>query len=70
MGNLLEVKDLSYCYGSHKVIENLSFEANSGEILALAGPNGSGKTTTMRLISNILQVQEGQIYINGINHPR
>ncbi|SDM18529.1 ABC-2 type transport system ATP-binding protein [Kandleria vitulina] len=70
MGNLLEVKDLSYCYGSHKVIENLSFEANSGEILALAGPNGSGKTTTMRLISNILQVQEGQIYINGINHEK
>lgn len=70
MKHLLEVSHLSYCYGSHQVVEDLTFHGDGGELIVLAGPNGSGKTTTIRLIVNLLKLQKGHITIEGVDHAQ
>lgn len=63
--NLIEIKKINYCYGSNKVLTNISFSVKKGEILAIIGPNGSGKTTLLNIIAGILTPQSGEILING-----
>ena len=48
---MIEVKNLTKFYGSHRAIADISFRAERGEILGLLGPNGAGKTTTMRILT-------------------
>ena len=57
MSKVIEVKKLNKSYGSTKVLDNLSFEVEKGEILGLLGPNGSGKTTTINSILSLLNYQ-------------
>ena len=49
------------------VVNNISFEVNSGEIVGLLGENGAGKTTTLRMISTMLKINDGEILVNNIN---
>lgn len=52
----LVVKNINFSYGNQKVLRNINFEINDGEIMAIIGPNGTGKTT---LLKNILMILKG-----------
>src|ERR1700744_1766948 len=51
--------------GGREVFSGLDFEASSGEVLAVTGPNGSGKTSLLRLIAGLLTIAEGSIDLEG-----
>ena len=62
---MLEVKDLKVSYGVIQAIKGVSFEVNQGEIIALIGANGAGKTTILQTISGLIPAKEGTITFNG-----
>ena len=59
------VDHISKSYGDFRAVKDLSFEIYAGEIFALLGPNGSGKTTTIRMILDILKPDTGSIRVLG-----
>lgn len=63
---VLEIKNIHKKYLSHSVLEGVGFSIPRGKIVGLLGPNGCGKTTILKLISGLLQLDEGEIRINGI----
>ena len=69
---LLEVNDIHTYYGNIHALKGVTFEVDSGEIIALIGSNGAGKTTTLRTISGLMQPREGDIVYDGheISHTR
>ena len=67
MTNYLEVKDLSKSFDSFR-LHNISFTLPKGYIMGLIGPNGSGKTTTIKLILNMLERSGGEIRIMGLDN--
>ena len=62
---LLEVKDLNVYYGMIHAIKNVSFEVNEGEVIALIGANGAGKTTILHTISALIVPRSGSIFLEG-----
>ena len=62
---LLEVKDLEVSYGLIKAIKGVSFEVNEGEIVALIGANGAGKTTIMHSVNGIIPKGAGSVIFDG-----
>jgi branched-chain amino acid transport system ATP-binding protein len=62
---LLEVNDLSRRFGGLKAVEGLSLRVGTGEIVGLLGPNGSGKTTALNLISGALPPDRGSVKLDG-----
>ncbi len=62
---LLEVKQIDGYYGDTKVLEDMSLEINQGEIVALMGRNGMGKSTTFKCIINLIDSKQGQIFFKG-----
>ena len=62
---LLEVKDLEVNYGLIKAVKGVSFEVNQGEIVALIGANGAGKTTIMHALNCIIPKSGGTVSFNG-----
>jgi len=62
---MLEVQNLFKEFDGIKAVDNLSFEIKKNSIIALVGPNGSGKTTVFNLISGFLRPDRGQIFFNG-----
>ncbi|MFA4662056.1 ABC transporter ATP-binding protein [Pyrococcus kukulkanii] len=58
--------DISFSYGSKRVLDGISFEAEKGKLLAIIGPNGSGKSTLLKCIAGILK-PEGKIIYDGID---
>jgi len=65
MSKLLEVENLAAGYGKKKIIRGVSFTLEAGEILAVVGPNGVGKSTLLRTVAGFLPAMEGQISIVG-----
>ena len=69
MKNILEIDKIEKYYGSRasitKAVDNISFEVQSGEFVAIMGASGSGKTTLLNLISTIDKVTAGHIYVAG-----
>ena len=61
----LTVNDLEVSYGLIRAIKGVSFEVNEGEIVALSGANGAGKTTIMHSLCNLLPKAAGQVFFNG-----
>lgn len=61
----IDVDRVSYSYGTRRALKNVSLEVKEGEVFALVGPNGGGKTTLFRLISTLVPMQTGQIRIRG-----
>lgn len=62
---IITVKNFSKSFGTKKVIDDLTFEVFEGEVFAFLGANGSGKTTTIRCLLNILQEDSGELLINN-----
>ncbi|WP_370678767.1 ABC transporter ATP-binding protein [Comamonas sp. GB3 AK4-5] len=65
MSPLLQVQGLGCRFGGLVAVDGLSFELCRGEILGLIGPNGSGKTTVMNLLSGALPVRTGRLWFDG-----
>ncbi|EPR26496.1 ATP-binding cassette domain-containing protein, partial [Geobacillus sp. WSUCF1] len=62
---LLEVKDLSGGYTAQNVLEDVTFAVDRGEMVALIGLNGAGKSTTIKHIIGLMEPRRGAISING-----
>ncbi len=65
--NLIEVRDLKYARGRRVIFEHLNLTIKRGEITALMGPSGTGKTTLLRLITRQIIPEQGAIYIDGVD---
>jgi multiple sugar transport system ATP-binding protein len=63
----VSIKDLSLNFGSVKVLEKLNLDINQGEFIVLLGPSGCGKSTLLNCIAGLLDVSDGQIFIDGKN---
>jgi ABC-2 type transport system ATP-binding protein len=61
----ISVERISKSYGDFQAVKDLSFDVYQGELFALLGPNGSGKTTTMRMVLDILKPDTGRITVLG-----
>ncbi len=64
---MLEIRGIDVAYGDVQVIWDVSFTVGKGEIVALIGANGAGKSTTLRTISGLLRPRTGDILFNGEN---
>ena len=62
-----EVKNLNAYYGESWIVQNVSFAVEEGEVVALLGRNGAGKTSTLKAIARAIEptIGEGEIYLNG-----
>ena len=67
---VLELKNVSKSFGKRKIIDNISLKVNSGEIFGFLGPNGSGKTTTIKMILRLIDSDEGEIKVNGFDNRK
>ncbi|HPF16546.1 MAG TPA: ABC transporter ATP-binding protein [Thermotogota bacterium] len=67
---MLQVERLKKFYGKHMGIERVDFNISKGEVYGLIGPNGSGKTTTIRIILGLLSADEGKVYMEGKELPQ
>ena len=67
---MIEVQKLVRDLGGTRILDELTFTANTGEITGFLGPNGAGKTTTMRVLSTLLKPTEGQVLIEGFDVER
>ena len=68
MGNvILKCTNLSKTYDFDNALNNVNLSIESGKIIGLLGPNGSGKTTFIKLLNGLLKPTEGEIFIDGKN---
>ena len=68
METIIEIKDLAFRYQKdqeHYDVNHISFHVKHGEWLSIVGHNGSGKSTTVRLIDGLLEAESGEIWIDG-----
>lgn len=67
MSPILEVKNISKAYEgkNQSAVKNINFSLSKGEILTLTGESGSGKTSLLKIISGLLEADEGKVYLNG-----
>ena len=66
--SILQCRNLSKKYGATEALRGIDLELEAGRIVGLLGPNGSGKTTFIKLANGLLKPTEGEILIDG-NHP-
>lgn len=67
---VLELKNVSKSFGKRKIIDNISLKVNLGEIFGFLGPNGSGKTTTIKMILRLIDSDDGEIKVNGLDNRK
>jgi branched-chain amino acid transport system ATP-binding protein len=67
MGHILEVKNLAVEYGAIRAVKGVSFNVDQGNIFAILGANGAGKSATLRTISGIVKPKSGEILFEGKN---
>ncbi|MFA5006062.1 MAG: ATP-binding cassette domain-containing protein [Candidatus Izemoplasmatales bacterium] len=66
MDKIIEVKGLVKNYGSVKAVRNIDFYVEAGKLFAFLGPNGAGKTTTINIICTLLDMDAGEILVDGL----
>jgi iron complex transport system ATP-binding protein len=64
---MLKIEGLTVFYGVRRVLQNVTLEVRSGEVLALIGPNGAGKSTLVRAASGVIPVKSGKVDADGDN---
>lgn len=64
---MLEIKDLEVYYGVIQAIKGVSFQVNEGEVIALIGANGAGKTTILQTITGMIPAKRGSILFDGVD---
>ena len=62
---MLEIRDLEVNYGAINAIKKISFDVNQGEVIALIGANGAGKTTILHTITGLLKAKSGSVMFEG-----
>ncbi len=70
---MIKTQDLTKAYGDLHAIDHLTLELDEGDLFGYIGPNGSGKTTTMRILATLLQPSWGEAYVCGYSiytHPK
>ena len=67
---MVSVRDVSHAFGPKAVLRNVSLEVGKGEIMAIMGSSGGGKTTLLKCISGLLKPDEGEIEVVGIDAIR
>lgn len=65
--SMLEINDLEVHYGMIKAIKGVSFDVNEGEVIALIGANGAGKTTILHTITGLIDSTSGSVMFNGVD---
>ena len=65
MNNILEIENLVKRFGENYAVKNVSFSVNKGEVLAIIGSSGSGKSTVLRCINQLEKIDGGNIKICG-----
>lgn len=63
---ILEVKNISKSFDSLKVLKDISFNVEVGEVVAIIGPSGSGKSTLLRCINQLEKADGGEINVDGV----
>ncbi len=63
--NIIEIRDLSFSYGKHNVLQRINLCVHRGDYLGVVGPNGGGKTTLIKLILGLLKPDSGEVLIFG-----
>lgn len=63
---ILKVKEVSKTYKNKKALDRVSFSLENGQVVGLLGPNGSGKTSLLKIITNIIRDYDGKVEINGM----
>lgn len=63
--NILQIKNLYKSFDDKEVLKGISFEVKEGKIVGLLGKNGSGKTTIIKIINDLLTIDKGEVLING-----
>ena len=69
---IISLENISLSFGNRKILDNVSFKINQGQILGMLGPNGVGKSTIFNLITGLIKPDYGKIKFNGIDvvdHP-
>ena len=61
----VETKNLSICWGEVNVLNQINFELNDGEKLAIVGPSGSGKSTILKILAGLILPTKGELTIFG-----
>lgn len=69
MSNLLIVQDIVKQFSEKKVLDGLTFEINSGEVLGVLGPNGAGKSTTFNIMTGLIQADSGSVKFKNDTNP-
>ena len=64
---IISLENISLSFGKRKILDNVSFKINNGEILGMLGPNGVGKSTIFNLITGLIKPNYGKINFNGTN---
>src|ERR1700692_1053332 len=62
---VLSIQGVSKQFGSHVVLEDITFDVPRGETSAILGPSGTGKSVLLKVIIGLLQPETGQVYIDG-----
>ncbi len=70
MEEVIQTQNLTKCFGDFTAVDRVTFEVRSGEVLGYLGPNGSGKTTTIRMLLGLLQPTEGSGQVLGYDIQR
>ncbi len=61
------VRDLEKSFGTTKVVDKVSFDVPSGELVALLGPSGGGKSTVLRIIAGLEEPDRGEVFLDGVH---
>ena len=64
---MIEVRSLRKRFGEVVAIDDVSFTATDGHVTGLLGPNGAGKTTALRVLYGLLQADQGEVLVDGVN---
>lgn len=66
MENIIRISGLKKLYGSHEAVKGISFDVRKGDLFAFLGTNGAGKSTTINILTCLLEKTEGEVYIDGL----